>query len=210
MRKTTKRKPPIRAAKAARTAPAIAIEGLVRSRDLEARGMSRVALRRMAAAGALQQVARGVYAPTTFGATEHHGIAVASLLVPGGVVCLLSALQFHGLGTQAPFEVWLAIDRLARKPVLKAPPLRIVRFSKRALHEGVETHRLEGVTVRITSAARTVADCFKYRNKIGIDVAMEALRAYRGGRQSMDELVKAAQVVRVSNVMRPYLEAIAA
>lgn len=171
--------------------------------------MSRVALRRMTATGRLQQVARGVYAPPTFAPTEHHGLAVASLIVPGGVVCLLSALQFHGLGTQAPFEVWLAIDRLARKPRLSTPPLRVVRFSGHALQEGVETHELEGVTVRITSTARTVADCFKYRNKVGIDVALEALRAYRGRRLSLDALVRAAQVVRVANVMRPYLEAIA-
>jgi predicted transcriptional regulator of viral defense system len=164
----------------------------------------------MATSGELQQVARGIYAPPSFAATEHHGLAVASLLVPGGVTCLLSALQFHGLGTQAPFEVWMAIDRLARRPRPATPPLRVVRFSRRALKEGVETHQLEGVPVRITSAARTVADCFKYRNKIGIDVAMEALRAYRGRRMSLDELVRAAQVVRVANVIRPYLEAIAA
>jgi predicted transcriptional regulator of viral defense system len=208
MRKTTKRKPPARAAKG--RGGAAFVEGLTRSRELEAKGFSRVALRRMATSGELQQVARGVYAPPSFAATEHHGLAVASLLVPGGVICLLSALQFHGLGTQAPFEVWMAIGRLARKPRPATPPLRVVRFSRRALREGVETHQLEGVDVRITSAARTVADCFKYRNKIGIDVALEALRAYRGRRRPMHELVSAAHTVRMRNVMRPYLEAIAA
>jgi predicted transcriptional regulator of viral defense system len=184
--------------------------GLVRARDLEARGLSRVAMRRMVASGQLQQIARGLYAPASFAPTERHGLAAATALIPTGVVCLLSALQFHGLGTQAPFEVWLAIDRKARKPAVSNPPLRIVRFSDRALTQGVERHFIEGVTVKITSAARTVADCFKYRNKIGLDVALEALKAYRAARRSIDELVRAAGIVRAANVMRPYLEAIAA
>jgi predicted transcriptional regulator of viral defense system len=162
----------------------------------------------MVETGKLQQLARGLYAPGGFELTEHHSLAAAAALVPGGVVCLLSALQFHGLGTQAPFEVWLAIDRKGRKPIISYPPLRVVRFSPRALREGVETHELEGVTVRITSAARTVADCFKYRNKIGLDVALEAVRAYRRAKRSVDDLTRAARVVRVANVMRPYVEAV--
>jgi predicted transcriptional regulator of viral defense system len=162
----------------------------------------------MVEAGTLQQVTRGLYAPADFEPTEDHGLATAAALVPNGVVCLLSALQFHEIGTQAPFEVWLAIDRKARKPIIAEPPLRIVRFSPRALREGVEEQQLEGVPVRITSAARTVADCFKYRNKIGLDVALEALRAYRRTKRSVDDLARAARVVRVSNVMRPYLEAV--
>jgi predicted transcriptional regulator of viral defense system len=186
------------------------IAGLVRSRDLVSRGTSRVTIRRMVASGALHQVARGLYALPAFQPGEHHGLAVASALVPGGVVCLLSALQFHGLGTQAPFEVWLAIGGKARKPAISDPPLRIVRFSPAALNDGVDSHQLESVTVRVTSAARTVVDCFKYRNKLGIDVALEALRAYLGRRLSLDELVRSAPAVRVGNVMRPYLEAMAA
>jgi predicted transcriptional regulator of viral defense system len=164
----------------------------------------------MVETGKLQQLGRGLYAPAGFEPTEQHGLASAAARVPSGVVCLLSALQFHELGTQAPFEVWLAIDRKARKPVISDPPLRIVRFSPRALREGVEEHELEGVTVHITSAARTVADCFKYRNKIGLDVALEALQEYRRSRRSVDDLVLAARVVRVANVMRPYLEAVLA
>jgi predicted transcriptional regulator of viral defense system len=163
----------------------------------------------MVASGELLQLARGLYAPASFAPTERHGLAAATALVPAGAVCLLSALQFYGLGTQAPFEVWLAIDRKARKPAVSSPPLRIVRFSERALTEGVERHLIEGVTVTITSAARTVADCFKYRNKIGLDVALEALRAYRSARRSIDELARAAGIVHAANVMRPYLEAIA-
>ena len=170
--------------------------------------MSRVAVARLLGQGRLQRIARGVYAPAGFEPTEHHGLATAAARIPHGVICLLSALQFHGLGTQAPFEVWIAIDRKARKPTISPPPLKIVRFSKRALREGIEPHSLEGVAVNITSPARTVADCFKYRNKIGLDVALEALKEYRRGRHSIDELVRAAEIVRVAKVMRPYLEAV--
>ena len=135
-------------------------------------------------------------------------MATACKLVPRGVICLLSALQFHDLTTQAPFEVWMAIDVRARRPRRKTPPLRIVRFSGEALTAGVETHKVEGVPVRVYGPAKTVADCFKYRNKIGLDVALEALRDYRrehpGG---MDELWHFARICRVANVMRPYLEA---
>jgi predicted transcriptional regulator of viral defense system len=126
------------------------------------------------------------------------------------VVCLLSALQFHGLGTQAPFETWLAIGVKDRKPTAHDLPLRIVRFSGAALKHGVEVHVIEGVPVRVTTVARTVADCFKYRNKIGLDVALEALREYRRSRRSIDELTRAASSVRVGNVIKPYLEAMAA
>jgi predicted transcriptional regulator of viral defense system len=184
--------------------------GLIRSRDLEAGGTTRVALRRLVQQGSLLRLGRGIYAAADFSPTEHHGLAVASAQVPNLVVCLLSALQFHGLTTQAPFEVWLAIGGKARKPTLAGSAVRIVRFSRGALTEGIEVHHIEGVSVRITSAARTVADCFKYRNKIGLDVALEALKEYRRSRRPIDALVHAARVVRVANVMRPYLEAVAA
>ena len=190
----------------ARRAPGV----LVRSRDLEARGTPRGAIRRLVDQGRLLRLGRGIYAPADFSPTEHHGLAVAAAKVPSAVVCLLSALQFHRLTTQAPFEVWLAIAGKARKPRLADLPVRVMRFSKRALTEGVELHPIEGVPVRVTSVARTVADCFKYRNKIGLDVALEALREYRRVRRSIDDLVRAARIVRVANVMRPYLEALAA
>jgi predicted transcriptional regulator of viral defense system len=205
MAKPTKRNSP-RAESAPGRSPPARIGGLVRSRDLEAAGTSRVALSRMVQAGQLQQIGRGLYAPAGFEPTEHHGLAAAVARVPGAVVCLLSALQFHGLGTQAPFEVWIAIDRKARKPAGGGPPLRIVRFSGPACREGVDRHHIEGITVPITSAARTIADCFRYRNKIGLDVALEALREYRRSRRSLDELTRAAVVMRVVNVIRPYLE----
>jgi hypothetical protein len=184
--------------------------GLVRSRDLVAAGTTRVALSRLVQQGALLRVGRGIYTRPDFSPTEHHGLAVAAAQVPSAVVCLLSALQFHRLTTQAPFEVWLAVGGKARKPTLGDSAVRIVRFSARALTEGVEVHQIEGVPVRVTSIARTVADCFKYRNKIGLDVALEALKEYRRSRRSIDDLVRAARIVRVENVMRPYLEAVTA
>lgn len=160
--------------------------------------------------GELERVGRGLYVPAHAVIAEHHTLVEAAARVPHGVVCLLSALRFHGLGTQAPHEVWLAIDRKARKPTADWPPLRIVRFSGEALAFGVERHELEGVPVKITSREKTVADCFKYRNKIGLDVALEALREYlRLRKRSVDELVRAARVCRVSRVMQPYLEAMA-
>jgi predicted transcriptional regulator of viral defense system len=141
--------------------------------------------------------------------TEHHTLAEAANRIPAGVVCLLSALGFHKMTTQSPPEVWLALDVKARKPTTDWPPLRVVRFSGQALKFGVEKHHIEGSEVSITSRAKTVADCFKYRNKIGIDVAVEALRAYLGKRgRSMVDLLRAAKVCRVTRVMTPYIEAL--
>jgi predicted transcriptional regulator of viral defense system len=125
------------------------------------------------------------------------------------VVCLLTALRFHGLTTQSPHEVWLAIPPRAWAPKVESPKVRLVRFSGPALKEMVEVHRIEGVTVRVYTAAKTVADCFKYRNKVGADVALEALRdSWRSNRATMDELWAAARVCRMTNVMRPYLESL--
>jgi predicted transcriptional regulator of viral defense system len=180
----------------------------MRSRDLVAGGIARPAIRRLTQAGKLHRLGRGLYVWAGFEPTERHGLAAAALRVPNGVICLLSALQFHGLGTQAPFEIWMAIAIKDRKPTVHDLPLRIVRFSAAALETGVDTRVVEGVAVKVTTVARTVADCFKYRNKIGLDVALEALREYRRSRRSMDDLIRAASVVRVANVMRPYLEAV--
>ncbi len=184
--------------------------GVVRARDLAPLGISRVYLKRLQEKGILEQVSRGLYTLAGAQVTEHHTLAEAAKRVPHGVVCLLSALSFHKLTTQAPFEVWLAIDRAARKPRVEYPPLRIVRMTGGARAAGVEEHAIEGVSVRITNAAKTVADCFKFRNKLGLDVALEALRDYRRDRRrSLDDLWRFAQVCRVANVMRPYLEAMA-
>lgn len=185
-------------------------KGLVRLRDAQARGIHPEYLRRLASRGELARVGRGLYALPDAEITEHHSLAEVAARVPHGVVCLLTALRVHDLGTQNPKNVWLAIDRKAALPRLKYPPLRIVRFSKPALTQGVEERRVEGVLVRLTTPARTVVDCFKYRNKIGLDVALEALRALRRRKDfKLDELWKYAALQRVARVMKPYLEAIA-
>jgi predicted transcriptional regulator of viral defense system len=182
--------------------------GVLRPRDLDAHGIPRIYLSRLCERGYLQRVGRGLYVLPNADISEHHTLAEASKLVPRGVVCLLSALRFHGLTTQSPHEVWLAIGSKAWRPQVDYPPLRFVRFSERTLETGVEEHSIEGVLVRIYDPAKTVADCFKYRNKIGLDVALEALRDCRRQRRcTNDELWHYAKICRVANVMRPYMEA---
>jgi len=154
-------------------------------------------------------VGRGLYALPDRPVSEHNTLAEVARKHPQAIVCLLSALRFHDLTTQSPFEVWLAIPNKARAPKMDYPPLRIVRFSGEALTVGVEDHVIDGVPVRVTSVARTVADCFKFRNKIGLDVALEALQeAWRAKRVSMDELWHYATLCRVTNVVRPYMESL--
>lgn len=183
--------------------------GLIRPRDLTERGLPTVALTRLVRQGRLQRVGRGLYAPPDRPVSEHNTLAEVARKHPQAIVCLLSALRFHDLTTQSPFEVWLAIPNKARAPKMDYPPLRIVRFSGAALTRGVEDHVIDGVPVRVTSVARTVADCFKFRSKIGLDVALEALQeAWRSKRVSMDELWRYATVCRVANVMRPYMESL--
>jgi len=184
--------------------------GVLRVRDVTSRGFHPEYLRRLCEKGLLTRTGRGLYVATDAEISVHHGLAQAAKRVPHGVICLLSALQFHELGTQSPFEVWMALDRRAARPRINYPPLRVVRFSRQALTEGVEELVIEGVQARIYSAAKTVADCFKYRNKIGLDVALEALRDCREQKKcSNDDLWRYAKICRVSNVMRPYLEATA-
>lgn len=183
--------------------------GLIRPRDLEPLEISRISLTRAVRRGELERVGRGLYGLPERQVSEHGALAEVARRVPKGVVCLLSALRFHGLTTQAPFQIWLAIDNKAVAPRLDYPPLRIVRFSGAALTEGVEEHVVDGVVVRITGVAKTVADCFKYRNKIGLDVALEALReAWRERRMTSDDLWRHAKTCRVANVMRPYLDSL--
>ncbi|MCB1817215.1 MAG: AbiEi antitoxin N-terminal domain-containing protein [Chromatiaceae bacterium] len=182
---------------------------LIRPRDLTERGLPTVALTRLVRQGRLQRVGRGLYALPDRPVSEHNTLAEVARKHPQAIVCLLSALRFHDLTTQSPFEVWLAIPNKARAPKMDYPPLRIVRFSGEALTVGVEDHVIDGVPVRVTSVARTVADCFKFRNKIGLDVALEALQeAWRAKRVSMDELWHYATLCRVTNVVRPYMESL--
>ena len=184
-------------------------QGVIRSRDLERHGIPRVYLFRLFRDGVLDRASRGVYVLADAEVTEHHSLAEACKRVPHGVACLLSALRMHEMTTQTPFEVWLAIDRKARLPKVEYPPLRIVRFSARDLAEGVEERDVEGVLVRVTNPARTVVDCFAYRNEIGLDVALEALRdGWRQKKATMDELYRVARSRRMANVMRPYLESL--
>ena len=183
--------------------------GVLRPRDLEEVGISGVYLNKLYAEGVLDRPSRGLYTLHDTEPSEHRTIAEASKRVPHGIICLLSALRYHDLTTQSPFEVWLAIDQKARLPNIDYPPLRIVRFSGDALSFGVQEYKVEGVKIRVYSPAKTVADCFKYRNKIGLDVAIEALRdCWQQKKATMDELWDAAKVCRMSKVMRPYLEAV--
>jgi predicted transcriptional regulator of viral defense system len=183
--------------------------GIIRPRDVARYDIPRVYLRRLCQRGLLVQSGRGLYTLPETKLTENHSLAETCKRIPHAVICLLSALRFHGLTTQAPSEIWVALDPKARSPKSSSPSLRVVRMSGKALTEGIEEHRIEGVTVRVYSAAKTVADCFKYRNKIGLDVALEALKDYRRANPTgMDELWRFAKICRVARVMRPYLEAV--
>ena len=182
---------------------------LLHSRDLTAQALPTVVLSRLVAAGKLERVARGVYSLPERALSEHRSLAEVALRAPRGVVCLLSALRVHGIGTQAPFEVWLAIPPHTPTPRLEQPTLRVVRMSGPALTEGVEPIDIDGVRVPVFNANKTVADCFKYRNKIGMDVALEALRdGWAQRKLTIDALGHHAAVNRVANVMRPYLESV--
>ena len=182
---------------------------VLRVKDLKERGINPEYLRRLCEKGLLKRVSRGLYICSDAEISPNIGLAQAAKWVPHGVVCLLSALQFHNIGTQSPFEVWLALDRNVRSPRIEYPPLRIMRFSGKAYSEGIEEHKIESVSVKIYTPAKTVADCFKYRNKIGLDVAIEALRDCRENKKcSNAKLWQYAKICRVTKVMEPYLEAI--
>jgi len=185
------------------------VTGVLRPRDLKQFDISGSYLNKLHSEGVLERPCRGLYTVADSEPSEHRTIAEAGKRIPQGVVCLLSALRFHDLTTQSPFEIWMAIDHKARHPKFDYPPVRIVRFSGDSLTFGVEYHEVDGVGIRIYSPAKTVADCFKYRNKIGLDVAIEALRdCLRQRKATIDELWTAAKVCRMSNVMRPYMEAV--
>jgi len=183
--------------------------GIVRPRDIEAIGLPREYLVRLHRQGKLNRPGRGIYTLPNANVTEHHSYAEVAKRVPNAAICLLSALVFHEIATQSPASVWIALRKGARTPVLFSPSLRIVRLSGPSLTEGIENHQVEGIPVRVYSAAKTVADCFKFRNKIGLDVAIEALKdSLRQKKASANEIYRYAKVCRVSNVIRPYLEAL--
>lgn len=185
-------------------------KGLTRPRELETHGITRAQLARLVEEGLVVREARGIYVTARHALTAEHTLAQVAKRVPDGVFCLLTALRFHRLTTQSPAEVWIALPEKARRPRLDYPRLRVARFSGEALSKGIEEHRIEGVTIRVYSPAKTVADCFKYRNKIGVDVAVEALRDFsRKHRGGATDLARFARICRVTRVMQPYLDAIA-
>ena len=182
--------------------------GMLRLKDFVAAGIGPETLARLVREQAVVRPARGLYQLPDADVDAAHSLAEAAVLVPKGVVCLVSALQYHGLTLQMPSVVWMAIDRAAWRPKIDHPPVRFVRFSGSALTEGVERHRIENIDVPITDPARTIVDCFRYRTKIGLDVAMEGLReGLRRRRCTPDELWRYASKARVWSVMRPYVEA---
>jgi predicted transcriptional regulator of viral defense system len=184
-------------------------KGIVRPRDLEALGIPREYLLRLHRQGKLSRTGRGIYTLPDAAVTERHSYAEVAKRVPEAVLCLLSALAFHELTTQSPAAVWIALGKGARKPAILSPSLRVVRLTEPSFSEGVEKHTVEGVPVRVYSAAKTVADCFKFRNKIGLDIAIEALKdCLRQKKANVNDIYRYAKICRVSNVIRPYMESL--
>lgn len=183
--------------------------GLLRTSDLDAIGAPRIVLTRLTSGGLLDKVGRGLYRLPSHTGSEHEGLAVVAARVPQAVFCLMTALQFHELTTQLPRHVWIAMPRGSHVPRLDYPPLKMVQMTGDVYTAGVEEYWRDGAMLRVYGAAKTVVDCFKHRNKIGLDVALEALKDARARKKATaDDLWRYAKLCRVANVMRPYLEAI--
>ena len=181
----------------------------ISARDLRSTDVPRRLLAQMAAHGQLQRVGRGLYAHPDAAPSVHQSLIELATRVPKAVVCLLSALQFHEIGTQAPFEVWIALPAGTHAPRITYPRLRVVRLSGQAYAAGVDVVMRDGASIRVYKLAKTITDCFKLRNKVGLDVALEALReAWKARKVTIDELWRYAKINRMTNVMRPYLEAL--
>ncbi len=181
----------------------------MRARDLETLGVPRVALQRAVDRGQVVRRARGVYATPDHATTRHTDVAAVAARSPKVIVCLVSALEYHGLTTQVPHAVWIMIQKSAHRPTTTNPATRVVRASGAALTAGVEKHKIEGVSVQMTNPAKTVADCFRYRDTVGTDVAVEALRdCLRKRKATPADIFEMAKIDRVARVMRPYLEAL--
>jgi predicted transcriptional regulator of viral defense system len=182
---------------------------VIRPGDLERLAVPRNYLGRLVRAGRLERVGRGLYSSADHPPSENRTLLEVCRKVPQAVICLASALRFHELTTENPFEVWIALKPGAWSPRIEYPPIRVVRVSGDALTFGVAEHLVEGTKIKVYSPAKTVADCFKFRSKIGTELAIQALReCFRGKKATMDELWEAAKVCRVSNVMRPYMESL--
>jgi predicted transcriptional regulator of viral defense system len=182
---------------------------LVRSKELKGLSVSRSHLWNLAKAGKIERVGRGLYRSKEAPISANETLLEVAKMVPLGVLCLSSALRYHELTTENPFEIWLAIERGTWSPKLDYPPVRVVHFSEAAFKFGIETRTVDGGKLRVYSPAKTVADCFKFRTKIGMETAIQALRsAYREKKATMDQIWNAAKVCRVVNVMRPYMESL--
>lgn len=203
--------PEVEASIAERALKIAARQGIARARDFTAAGIAPLYIKQLIEEGRLIRLSRGLYQlPETAGTDANHDLAEVSKRAPGAVVCLLTALRFHGLTTQLPSHIWLMIPHKARAPRVESPGLVIIRASSpAALRQGVAREIIEGVAVPITTPAKTVADCFKYRNRIGLDIAIEALQdLLRTRKATRDELMKYAAIDRVAKVIRPYMEAL--
>ncbi|NOZ55521.1 MAG: transcriptional regulator [Calditrichaeota bacterium] len=183
--------------------------GLVRPRELAAIDIPRSVLKRLVDRGRLVRRMRGIYSVPDYDPTENTDLASVASRAPKAIICLLSALRFHELTTQNPFQVWIMIDRAGHRPVIDHPPIRVVYASGRALTEGVGGYTVEGIDLRVTSPGKTVTDCFRYRRLVGTDVAIEALRdCWRQRKATMDEFYHYAKIDRVASFMRPYMESL--
>lgn len=184
-------------------------KGILRPCDLDGIGVPRVVLTRITANGQLEKTGHGIYRLPDSQSSEHESLATIATKVPQAVFCLLTALQFHELTTQLPRQVWIAMPRGSHTPRIDYPPVKMIQFSGEAYAQGIEEHERDQVTLRVYGIAKTIADCFKHRNKIGLDVALEALKDARSRKKvSADDLWRYAKICRVANVMRPYLEAV--
>ena len=185
--------------------------GAIAAAELAVAGIAREYLPRMAHKGLVQRIARGRYRLPDTEITEHHDLALFAAQVPNGVVTLISALSFHNIGTQIPHEIWVAVKAHSRAPKLDYPPLRYHYYSGAAYELGIEHHKIEGVEVKVYSPAKTVVDCFRLRSKVGLDVALEALKeGWHDRRFSVDELMQLATACRIANVIRPHFEMLVA
>ncbi|HIJ56893.1 MAG TPA: transcriptional regulator [Deltaproteobacteria bacterium] len=183
--------------------------GILRTAQAIRAGIHPGTLYAMRDSGALEVVSRGVYRLANSPPLGNPDLVTVAARVPGGVICLISALAFHELTTQIPHEVHVALPRGAEEPRLDHPPIKTYRFTGEAFTEGVEAHELDGVSVRIYSPEKTLADCFKFRNQVGLDTVVEAVRFYRERRSiKVDNLMRYAGICRVKKIIRPYLEAI--
>jgi len=182
---------------------------IVRTEELSSAGVHRETIHRMVKAGDIVKLARGLYSFPDYQPTENYSLIEAQKLVAKGVVCLLSALSYHGIGTQNPPEIWMAIPRKTRPPKIDNSPVKIVKFSGEGYQNGIEKHIIENNEIKIYNIPKTIADCFKFRNKLGIDVAIEALKdVMLNKRTTFDELLKYSEICRVRKIITPYMESL--